>query len=66
MTSGWTPWAGGDCPVTPETFVEVQYRGSADIRKGLRIDWEAPAGRLAWHHDGADDDIVAYRVWRAV
>lgn len=63
MTDGWLPWSGGDRPVAPEIFVEVQYRGSADPRKGIRIDWEAPAGRLAWHHDGADDDIVAYRIW---
>ena len=47
-------WHGGECPVPPETMVEVK------LRKGV-LGQEGRAGRYFWKHDGEDDDIVEYR-----
>lgn len=58
----WITWNGGECPIHPATIVETRYRSAPDIDKGVRIDWPVRAGRLAWNHDGEDDDIVAYRI----
>lgn len=55
---GWTPWAGGECPVDSKSWVEVKLRsGSAWIDKEAQMgaDW-------LWDHDGGPDDIIAYRV----
>lgn len=60
----WIEWKGGECPVDPGTLVEPQYAADADPAKGTRIDWPVPAARLAWNHDGEDDDIIAYRIVR--
>lgn len=57
----WTPWAGGECPVAGGQFVELKYRGLPSAT-GVRIEWPCRAWRLAWYHDGADDDIIAYRI----
>ena len=46
-------WNGGECPVPPETKVEVELRGGA-VR-------EARAGDYYWDHDVGDGDIVSYR-----
>lgn len=48
-------WNGGECPVPPETKVEVEFRGGA-VR-------EARAGDYYWSHydDDDDGDIVSYR-----
>ena len=56
-------WAGGDCPVESDALIAPEYRGASDARKGIRMRL-APAWRLAWHHDGEDDDIVGYRIVR--
>lgn len=61
--SDWIEWKGGDQPVEWLVTVEVQYRAPADSAKGTRIDFPCVAARLAWWHDGADDDIIAYRKW---
>jgi hypothetical protein len=61
MAEEWIEWGGGKCPVDPATPIEPLYRGPEDESKGERITF-APAGRLAWWHDEADDDIIAYRV----
>lgn len=47
-------WMGGDCPVDPETVVEVEFRGIS--RAAL------PAGRLRWDRRGVSEDITSYRV----
>ena len=52
---------GGKQPVDDFVIVEVHYRASANLAKGVRIDWPYMAARFAWHHDGQDDDIIAYR-----
>jgi len=61
MHQEWIKWRGGECPVDPTALVEVRYRAPADKAKGVRIEWPCPAWRLGWLHDGADDDITAYR-----
>lgn len=47
-------WMGGDCPVDPETVVEVEFRGMERAT--------TPAGRLYWGRAGKPGDIVSYRV----
>ena len=48
----WIKWHGGECPVPPETMVQVKLRGG--------IVGELRAGDYYWHHGGGDDDIVKY------
>ena len=53
----WIKWHGGECPVPPDTMVEVKFRRGAPER-------EERAGRYFWNHEGEDDeddDIVEYR-----
>ena len=54
IPSGYTRWAGGDCPVDPETTVIVQFRDGLSTRA-------IKANKLWWHHKPQNDDIVAYR-----
>ena len=66
--SEWSAWIrheGGRCRVDTAAVVIPGYRGLPNPGKGIRIEWAAPARRLAWHHDGEDDDIVRYRVKKA-
>ena len=55
--SPWIKWPGGECPVSPSTFVEVKLRCGAV--EGAR------AGDYCWNHDEDDDayDIVSYRTF---
>ena len=53
--SHWIKWHGGECPVPPETMVQVKGRKLALGRGGR-------AGGYYWHHGGGDDDIVEYCV----
>lgn len=46
-------WNGGECPVQPDTKVEVELRGGTV--------GEARAGDYYWNHDDDDGDIVSYR-----
>ena len=47
-------WNSGDCPVHPETVVEVWFRcKDSDI-------WVA--GGLGWEHTCEYDDIIAFKV----
>lgn len=57
---GWIEHNGGPCPLNPESWVAVRYRGKADPSKGV-LRTHCFAGMFAWHHDGAEDDIIAYR-----
>ena len=50
-------WNGGECPVHPETVVEVWFR-----RKDSDI-WQA--GGLGWEHTGEYDDIIAFKAVKA-
>ena len=52
----WIKWHGGECPVPPETMVQLKLRKLA-LERGGR------AGGYYWHHGGGDDDIVEYRTF---
>lgn len=54
--SDWIEWKGGDCPVEPDTLVEVRFRdGTVDARVLEACNW-------LWWHSENKEDIVAYRV----
>jgi hypothetical protein len=57
---GWIEWKGGEMPVDWEVFVDCQYRGAPDEDEFAPT--PCKAGLLAWYHDGARDDIIAYRI----
>ena len=52
----WIKWHGGECPVPPETMVEVK------LRCGLLDDRDVRADDYLWYHDDGHDDIVEYRI----
>jgi len=52
----WTEWKGGECPVEPETVVEVKTR-----KPGMTITGPASFSLLKWAHEGDSFDVVAYR-----
>lgn len=55
-SEGWVEWKGGECPVPPETKVQIQFSdGDDDICVASRLWWE-------WKSGGSAGDIVAYRV----
>ena len=51
---GWIKWDGGECPVDPETIVEVRFRCGETDEDGEASYWR-------WYHGKGDYDIVAYR-----
>lgn len=54
----WYGWNGGECPVHPETVVDVAVaatRGFIDLCESVL------AGDFCWPHDGARP-IIAFRV----
>lgn len=53
--STWINWGGGDCPVAPQTNIEVR------LRYGTEGPSSNPHG-LRWSHGLGDGDIVAYRI----
>ena len=50
----WIKWHGGECPVPPETMVQVKLRGG--------IVGELRAGGYSWRCGLEDSDIVEYCV----
>lgn len=67
IADGWKPWDGAQsewgsvtAPVTPDTWVAVLFRGPPDPAKG-ELRTHGFARQMAWWHDGAEDDIIAYR-----
>lgn len=59
-TDGWIEWAGGECPVSDSTMVEVRYR-DGQLRQADRADsyeW----GHGYAHFVTAGADIIAYRL----
>lgn len=52
---GWLPWYGGECPVDPDTMVEVRYKGGPAI--GV-----AQAHSICWEHIDKAGDVIAYRI----
>ena len=61
--SDWIEWHGGECPVPPDTMVEVRYRSAilpisaADLACRENWDWQPSEHGLT-----GSFDIVAYRV----
>ena len=51
----WIKWDGGECPVPPDTMVDLQFRGGGS-QSGY------PAYAYFWRHGGDGDDIVEYRI----
>lgn len=61
IPEGFIAHDGGKCPVAGNVVIRPFYRGPADPKKGvLRSIGEA--WRFTWHHDGEEDDIIAYAV----
>lgn len=58
MSDGWIEWQGGECPVHPDTLVEVGFRGGASGPAAVR------ANTWYWKHDGERTDITRYRIVR--
>ncbi len=52
----WIEWAGGECPVDPETLVQVK------LACNYGSDEAEPAGMLVWECYDSLGDIIAYRV----
>jgi hypothetical protein len=58
--NGWIEWAGGECPVEPETTVEVRFRMEKlgpMTEKASFFDWDWPESDPPYN-----DDIAAYRI----
>ncbi len=52
----WIKWHGGECPVPPDTLVEVKFRRGDSTS-------EHPASDYCWrHYDGDGADIVEYQI----
>lgn len=56
----WIAHDGGPCPVGPGIWLAVRFRGERDPVKGI-LRSHGFSQVFAWQHDGAEDDIVAYR-----
>lgn len=55
----WKIWNGGECPVAPETMVQVQLRGwTRPVAEAQMID---AADAYGWNWADEADDIIAYR-----
>lgn len=54
----WIKWEGGECPVPEGTLIDVKYRDGEKFKKVPALG----AYNYYWHHVGASDDIVAYRL----
>ena len=50
----WIKWAGGECPVPPETLVEVKLRNGQRHAASYAVCYD-------WSHDDVDADIMEYR-----
>ncbi len=63
----WIKWEGGTCPVPDGTVVDLQYRnGRMMYAIPARQAHGAGAGAAYWHHDGCNQDIIAYRLSKSV
>ena len=52
---GWIEWHGGECPVPPDTRVDVKFRDGDK--------WNSdPANGVSWNHLDDGRDIIAYRI----
>lgn len=60
VEDGWIAFAGGECPVDPETEVFFSFRFVGQV--GQLFLTPLKASKLRWHHLGVGADIVAYRL----
>ena len=60
MNNDWIIWNGGDCPVSPDTKMQPQFRYQSRIY--AEENEETRAGSLMWKHIRSDFDIIAYRI----
>ena len=61
IPEGFIAHDGGPCPIDETLFVRPFYRGPANPEKGILRAY-GMALQFAWHHDGEEDDIIAYAV----
>lgn len=54
----WHDWNGGECPVHPESVVEVRVWLAGYGADGATNN----AGMWRWRHNGGMGDIIAFRV----
>ena len=59
ITPDWIKWAGGKCPVDPDTSVEIKYKARCLGASCTDADF---ADIFDWEHLGDTSDIIAYRV----
>ncbi len=58
---GWIEWKGGECPVAPETPVEIKYKwGNTPPSHWMRSG--CAAVNYSWSHGWGVSDIIAYRI----
>lgn len=60
MSDGWIEWAGGECPVHPDTRVELQFLGGGKCGPTPAHFWKWGALGGALNHSG----IARYRIVR--
>lgn len=61
--SDWITWEGGECPVEPDTLVQVQFRGETRARAGRsKSDTALDQHGFDWSHNNNGGDIIAYRI----
>ncbi len=63
----WIEWNGGECPVEPDTVVEVRLRDGWEARlpdsaREFRWCWTPTSGRNFQSNGVRAFDIIAYRV----
>ncbi len=61
IPEGFIAHNGGKCPVAGNVVIRPFYRGPANPEKGIMRAY-GMALQFAWHHDGSEDDIIAYAV----
>jgi len=61
VTDEWITHDGGPCPVDAGVWLAVRFRGDPDPAKGV-LRTHGLSHIFAWHHDGMEDDIIAYRI----
>lgn len=66
MVGEWIEWEGGECPVNPDTRVEVKFRDGGREGSTPASYW-ADGGDVfnCWKHADTSSDIIAYRVVRS-
>ena len=66
MEEAWIEWAGGQCPVDPETLVEIKCRCGDQNGAWPAGEWSGGPSDWWLHEEsrafGSMNDIIAYRV----